>query len=97
MLSCLGVILLFSWLVAHAGVLPGFPAHLLLMHGAKLCAKSSVLTWCSLQGVHVTHDTAWERRDVLGIHPQKQVPLPPAVTFSHDVISVPGCASQTRQ
>jgi ferredoxin-nitrite reductase len=24
------------------------------------------------KGVHVTHDTAWERRDVLGIHPQKQ-------------------------
>lgn len=22
--------------------------------------------------VHVTHDTPWERRDLLGVHPQKQ-------------------------
>lgn len=22
--------------------------------------------------VHVSHDTPWERRDVLGVHPQKQ-------------------------
>lgn len=28
-----------------------------------------------LQGVHVTYDTPWARRDVLGIHPQKQVCL----------------------
>lgn len=25
------------------------------------------------QDVHVTYDTPWERRDVLGIHPQQQV------------------------
>ena len=26
-----------------------------------------------LQGVHVTYDTPFPRRDLLGIHPQKQV------------------------
>ena len=42
---------------------------------ARICSRQGDPWGIVLQGVHVTHDTPFPRRDVLGIHPQKQVRL----------------------
>ena len=37
--------------------------------------------------VHVSYDTEWKRRDVIGIHPQKQVRLRPNIDLHSTRIS----------